>query len=254
MSNTIDNLIAFRVLYLLVTPFEKTEAYKLGVIDKDGNVLVKVKDQTPEQKDSYSVLNRLVFSLKRLLGKLPGGKSQIATLAAAYYLIKESHESGIPLNEQRVRNILTLVNEGITLVEEEIIVEEFLAVFEDGAAGGVGGGGAIANVTGATVSTDYPAIRKKRKYGAFEVPDNVFRRFAKGKKMFAKWSEYLDLQDEEQGKIYQFAKKNPKGILVLKAGEQVKAIRYNRNGGGAWNKLQRKPKLQQVQEMYVEVL
>lgn len=249
MSNTIDNLIAFRVLYMLVTPFEKTEAYKLGVIDKDGNVLVKMKDQTPEQKDSYSVLNRLVFSLKRLLGKIPGGKSQIATLAAAYYLIKESHESGIPLNEQRVRNILTLVNEGITLVEEELTVEEFLAVFEDGAAAG-----GIANTAGAAVSTDYPAIRKKRKYGAFEVSDNVFRRFAKGKKKFAKWSEYLDLQDEEQGKIYQFAKKNPKGILVLKAGEQVKAIRYNRNGGGSWNKLQRKPKLQQVQEMYVEVL
>ena len=249
MSNTIDNLIAFRVLYMLVTPFEKTEAFKLGVIDKDGNVLVKMKDQTPEQKDSYSVLNRLVFSLKRLLGKIPGGKSQIATLAAAYYLIKESHESGIPLNEQRVRNIITLVNEGITLVEEELIVEEFLSVFEDG-----GAAGGIANTAGAAVSTDYPAIRKKRKYGAFEVPDNVFRRFAKGKKKFAKWSEYLDLQDEEQGKIYQFAKKNPKGILVLKAGEQVKAIRYNRNGGGAWNKLQRKPKLQQVQEMYVEVL
>lgn len=247
MSNTIDNLIAFRVLYMLVTPFEKTEAYKLGVIDKDGNVLVKVKDQTPEQKDAYSVLNRLVFSLKRLLGKIPGGKSQIATLAAAYYLVKESHESGLPLNEQRVRNILSLANEGITLVEEELIVEEFLSVMEDGA---------IANVvgSGSAVSTDYPAIRKKRKYGAFEVPDAIFRRFAKGKKKFAKWSEYLDLQDEEQGKIYQFAKKNPKGILVLKSGEQMKAIRYNRNGGGSWNKLQRKPKLQQVQEMYVEEL
>ena len=247
MSNTIDNLIAFRVLYMLVTPFEKTEAYKLGVIDKEGNVLVKVKDQTPEQKDAYSVLNRLVFSLKRLLGKLPGGKSQIATLAAAYYLVKESHDSGLPLNEQRVRNILSLVGEGITLVEEELIVEEFLSVMEDGA---------IANAVGngAAVATDYPAIRKKRKYGAFEVDDSIFRRFAKGKKKFAKWSEYLDLQDEEQGKIYQFAKKNPKGILVLKSGEQMKAIRYNRNGGGSWGKLQRKQKPQQVQEMYVEVL
>ena len=252
MSNVIDNLLAFRVLYMLVTPFEKTEAYKLGVIDKDGNVLIKSKDQTSEQKDAYNVLNRLVFSLKRLLGKLPGGKSQIATLAAAYYLVKESHESGLPLNEQRVRNILQLVSEGITLVEEEIIVEEFLSLIEDGA---VGGGG-IANAVGggAAVSTDYPAIRKKRKYGAFEVSDPVFRRFAKGKKKFSKWSEYLDLQDEDQQKIYVFAKKNPKGILVLKNGEQVKAIRYNRNGGGAWNKLQRKPKLQQVQEMYVEVL
>ena len=245
MANYVDNLIAFRILYALVTPFEKTEAFKRGVIDKDGNVLVKVKDQSSEQKDSYDMLERLVFSLKRLLSKLPGGKSQIASLAAAYYLVKESYESGIPLNEQRVKNIIGIVNEGVVLVEEQITVEQFLDLMEEM--------GAIANTTGAATSTDQPVVnlKKKRKFGAFDVPDHVFRRFAKGKKKFDKWSNYLDVKDEEQNKIYQYAKKNPKGILILKNGESTKAIRYNRNGGGKWHKLKRGTKVQQVQEMTV---
>jgi hypothetical protein len=236
MSNYIDNLAAFKVLYSLVTPFEKTDAFKKGVIDKDGNVLVKIKDQTPEQKNSYDVLDRLVFSLKRLLGKIPGGKSQIASLAAAYYLIKESYESGMPLNEARVKNIFNIVNEGLVLVEEQILVEDFLTIVEEM------GVGAIANTTGKSVATDQPVIRlkKSRRFGAFDVPDHVFRRFANGKKKFDKWSKYLDLHDESQNKIYQYAKKNPRGILILKNGESAKAIRYSRN-----------TKVQQMQEMVV---
>lgn len=171
MANIVDNLIALKVLYMLVTPFEKTEAFKLGVIDKDGNVIVKAKDRSYEQKNSYDALDRLVFSLKRLLGKLPGGKSQIASLAAAYYLVKESYENRIPLTEQRVKNILSLVNEGVVLVEEQLVVEQFLELYEEMGAGVVGGGSpmptnAIANKTGASVATDQPVIRvgaKKKK-------------------------------------------------------------------------------------------
>ena len=182
MSNVVDNLIAFKILYLLVTPFEKTEAFKRGVIDKDGKVLVKSKDQTPEQKESYDMLDRLVFSLKRLLGRLPGGKSYTASLAAAYYLVKESYEGKLPLNEQRVKNILNAVEEGVTLVEEEILVERFLQVFEENGAVSTAGT-VIANKTGAAVSTDIPVVnlKKKHKFGA--MPDSVFRRLNKGKKI-----------------------------------------------------------------------
>lgn len=245
MSNYVDNLIAFRVLYSLVTPFEKTEAFKRGVIDKEGNVLIKAKDRTQEQKDAYDVLDRLVFSLKRLLGKLPGGKSQIASLAAAYYLIKEAYENSIPLNEQRVKNILHIVDEGVILAEEQILVEQFLSIVEEI------GAGTIANTTGAAVSTDQPVVnlKKSKKFGVFDVPDHIFRRFSKGKKKFDKWSNYLDLQDEEQNKIYQYAKKNPRGILILKNGEIAKAVRYNRTYDGKLNKSN--SKIQQVQEMTV---
>lgn len=185
MANTIDNIIAFRVLLLLVTPFEKTEAFKRGVIDKDGVVLVKIKDQTPEQKDAYDMLDRLVFSLKRLLAKIPGGKSQIATLAAAYYLVKESYENKTPIKQESVDHIMKLIGEGITLAEEEITVVDFLKIYEEGmGAGAVGGGGAmpvntIANRVGASVATDQPVIRtgpKKKKTPIARRPVPVDRR------------------------------------------------------------------------------
>ena len=168
MSSSIDNLVALRVLYMLVTPFDKTEAYKHGVIDKDGKLLVKVKDQTQEQKDSYDYLDRLVFNLKRLIGRLPGGKSLFASLVAALYLVKEDTKLTSAQLESRFNSILSkITDQDITLVEETIIVEKFLKDLEED---GVGGGGQVgapasnspANVTGANVSTDIPVIRKKK--------------------------------------------------------------------------------------------
>lgn len=167
----VNNLVAFRILYMLVTPFDQTEAFKLGVIDKDGNVLVKIRDQNSAQRDAYDMLDRLVFSLKRLLGKVPGGKSQLASLAAAYYLVKEAHENKTTITQDLVEKVFGIIDSGVSLVEEEIVVEQFLKVYEDGAAGGAGGVGAggampvntIANRTGASVATDIPTIFPKKK-------------------------------------------------------------------------------------------
>ena len=40
MSRIIDALVAYRILKLLVTPWKKTMAYKLGIIDDKGKVLI----------------------------------------------------------------------------------------------------------------------------------------------------------------------------------------------------------------------
>ena len=187
--STLDNLIAFRVLYMLVTPFDKTEAFKTGVIDAEGNVLVKAKDRTSDQKKSYDTLDRVVFSLKRLLGKVPGGKSQIASLAAAYYLIKEHLSNGTEIGEDSRHTFNKIINEDILLVEEQMVVEDFLDMYEEMGAGVVGGGAAggepskIANVTGAKVSTDQPVVNPKKKYrfgiGSRDIPDHIVRRLTK---------------------------------------------------------------------------
>jgi hypothetical protein len=222
---------------MLVTPFEKTEAFRLGVIDKDGSLLVKVKDQNANQKAAYDYLDRMVFNLKRLLAKLPGGKSMLGSMIAAVYLIREDRNLTKSELEEKFISILEKIEQNkVTLVEEELCVEEFLSLFEEGAP---------ANVSGPSVSTDAPAIRagkKGRKFGTFDVEPEVLRRFAKGKKKFTKWSEYLNLEDPKQSEVYKYAKKNPKGVLILRAGEQTRAIRYNRNGGGKWHKLQRNRK------------
>ena len=89
-SPAIDAFITFRFLKLLVTPFDKTEAFKFGIIDKNGKVLRKYKTlERIDERKAYTILHRLVFNIKRLLEKLPGGKSRLASYAAALFLIKE---------------------------------------------------------------------------------------------------------------------------------------------------------------------
>ena len=90
ISRTGDLFYAFRFLKLLVTPFEKTKAFELGIIDKNGVVLKKSAERTTaEEKSAYTVFHRLVFNLKRIMAKAPGGKSVIARYGAALFLIKE---------------------------------------------------------------------------------------------------------------------------------------------------------------------
>ena len=153
MSRIVDNLVAYRILSMLVTPFEETQAYKLGIIDKTGKNLKKASSlKTSEEKDAYSYLHRLAFNMKKIINKLPGGESKLKSLVAALFLVKEYYESGsrtTSLMEERYTKIMEVLKNNVTLVEEEIIVKKFIN--EDG----------IANVTGAAVSTDQPKINKK---------------------------------------------------------------------------------------------
>lgn len=236
MSRVIDNLLAFRVLYMMVTPFDETDAFKLGIIDKEGNNLIKFSSlTTSEQKDAYTYLHRLVFKLKKIVNKI-GGENRLKSLVAAMWLVKESYESNsksLSFLEEKYSDILNKLDT-VTLVEEEIFVKDFIEMLNED-------GGAPTNATGAAVSTDQP-FRKKRKMQSFAVNDDIFRRFKSGKSKYRKWSEYLNLEDEGEQAIYNWARKNPKGIIVLKNGKEIKAIRFNRNGGGSWSKINRTTK------------
>jgi len=94
MGRAIDLLITYRVIKLLVTPWEEHEAYKYGIIDKNGKVLKKTSElATSKEKDSYTILHRFVFNLKRLLGLLPGGKTKLASYAAALALLLKENKN-----------------------------------------------------------------------------------------------------------------------------------------------------------------
>jgi len=90
ISRSADLYYTYKFLRLLTTQWKDTEAYSLGIIDETGKVLIRPSQfTTSEQKDAYSFFNRLVFNIKRLLQKVPGGGSKIASYAAALYLLKE---------------------------------------------------------------------------------------------------------------------------------------------------------------------
>ena len=157
---SIDNLIAFKILYMLVTPFDKTDAYNLGIIDENGKSLKKVRElKTSQERNAYTALHRLVFNLKRLIARAPGGKSTLVSLIAAYWLIKENESSRYNVKEEDLINTIDLIeSKNICLVEEEIQIASFLKKFEEE-------GGVIANVVGdgAATSVDYPTIKPKKK-------------------------------------------------------------------------------------------
>ena len=94
MGRAIDLLITYRVIKMLVTPFEKQPAYALGIIDNNGKVLRKSKTlKTAKEKEAYTLLHRFVFNLKRLINVVPGGKSKLGTYAAALgLLLKEGKD------------------------------------------------------------------------------------------------------------------------------------------------------------------
>ena len=95
LSRTADLFYAFKFLKLLTTSWDQTEAFKLGLIDNKGKRLKKAN--TSEEKSAYTIFNRLVFNIKRLI---PGNK--IGSYAAALFLIKE--HTGI--SENKLRTIL----------------------------------------------------------------------------------------------------------------------------------------------------
>ena len=87
LTKAADTVYTLRFLRLLTTPWEETNAFKLGLIDNKGNKLKK--PFTEKEKSSYNMFHRLVFNIKKLVNKAPGGSSKIASYATALFLIKE---------------------------------------------------------------------------------------------------------------------------------------------------------------------
>ena len=87
LTKSADTVYTMRFLTLLTTAWEDTNAFKLGLIDKEGKKLRK--PQTEEEKSAYNLFHRLVFNIKKLINKAPGGSSKIASYAAGLFLLKE---------------------------------------------------------------------------------------------------------------------------------------------------------------------
>ena len=102
MGSAIDLFVTYRFLKLLTTPFKKTEAFKLGIIDDKGHRIMKPKSSKPEvelsttqQKNSYTILHKLVFNIKKLFNKVPGLRTKVGTYAAALFLLKDTFKEHV---------------------------------------------------------------------------------------------------------------------------------------------------------------
>ena len=86
----VDTVIVFRILKMLTRKWEDMDAFKFGLIDDNGKRIKGVKPKGSEQKNSYTLLHRLVFNLKRVLELLPFGRTRLASYAASLALLKEN--------------------------------------------------------------------------------------------------------------------------------------------------------------------
>lgn len=93
MARGVDLFLVYNFIRKLTTPFDETEAYKLGIIDKDGDFLKTRKElRTTQERKALGVFDVLVFNLKKVLARVPGGRTRLGTYAAAMWLIKEGSE------------------------------------------------------------------------------------------------------------------------------------------------------------------
>ena len=93
--------------------------------------------------------------MKKIINRIPGGESNLKSLIAALFLVKEyyrNNDKALALMETKYLNVLSKLN-SVTLVEEEIAVKKFISVLEDAPVNAVGGGQAV--------STDQPKISAK---------------------------------------------------------------------------------------------
>jgi hypothetical protein len=153
MSNVVDLYLAYKFLRNLVSPFDRWEAFKKGVIDKDGNIIVQKNKRSSIQRQSLGYFDVISLNLKKLLGKVPGGRSAIASYAAALLLLREP----TPLKED--------FNEEIDLdyLEEKLnfYIQEVESIFGEESPTNAVGSGAIAGA-GVGEKGEPPVSQKSR--------------------------------------------------------------------------------------------
>ena len=126
-SRGADLYFVFRFLRLLTMKYEKTDAYKYGIIDKKGKPLRKSSElETVDEKAAYTMLHRLVFKVRRLIEKVPIlGKSILLNYAAALFLLKEQNDTRIWTDERYMgRKLMEFLKNGDWEKEAELLREE----------------------------------------------------------------------------------------------------------------------------------
>ena len=216
--STIGNIyFVYQFLKKLVTPFEKTKAFELGIIDEKGKILKRRRDlKTKDEKEAYTLSDTLIWNIKKLLGKVPGGQSRIASYAAALFLIKEQH-GDFKITDEELENQFfdkfeEMYNNDNLLFDEKTLPKVTTALNEE----------TPSTVSGNVAMRGMPLGRPPKglvmkKFGGvdvFAVDPNIYMKSRFGKKKFDRYKKYVG-EDEVGEYIRMFARKNPKKPIIL---------------------------------------
>ena len=124
-SAMMDLYFVYKFAKFVAMPWEDWPAFKLGIIDDEGNVIKKTR-KTKEERNNYTLFHRLLRKLKQLLEKVPGMKGKLGKAVAAYFLFKEGMmkhgADGVLLDEA----FIDYINDNMTL-DESMQVKSLMA-------------------------------------------------------------------------------------------------------------------------------
>ena len=130
MGRAVDLFVTYRFLKLLTTPFEKTDAFKLGIIDANGHRIKLPKSTKPavelttsELKNSYTILHKLIFNIKKLFAKVPGLRTKVGTYAAALFLLKDTFKEHVEDPDMFEKEFMKYLKENKIELDREISEE-----------------------------------------------------------------------------------------------------------------------------------
>ena len=130
MGRAIDLFVTYRFLRLLTTPFEDTDAFKFGIIDEKGNRIKLPKSTKPavelstsELKNSYTILHKLVFNIKKIFSKVPGLRTKLGTYAAALFLLKDTFKESVDDPDMFEKEFVKYLKENNIKFDDEISEE-----------------------------------------------------------------------------------------------------------------------------------
>jgi len=223
----------YQFLKKLVTPFNKTDAFDLGIIDETGKILKRRRDlETSEEKDAYNLSDTLIWNIKKLMGKIPGGKSRIASYAAALYLIKEQQD-GYKITEEELELQFFDMFEKMynnDLEFDSATLKKFEDILYEDSPTTAMGGGNIA-VRGIPLLKKPPKGLVMKRFGGidvFAIDPTYFQKSRLGKKKYTRYSGYVG-EDEAGEYIRAFARKYPKKPIIV-MDSQTGCMQYLRHG------------------------
>jgi len=171
VSRLTDAYVTYRIIRMLATPIENSDAYKMGIVNADGK---KIKNPTTSsEKDAYSLLQRFVFKVQRALVKSPDRNAKrLLTVAAALSILKDHKEQD--LDSLDVEPLLEMysafedVEQQAKLLEHNLIpfssfLEEEGVVANAVGAGGIDGIGVGPKGEPGRDPVMMPMVRRKKK-------------------------------------------------------------------------------------------
>jgi len=223
----------YQFLKKLVTPFNKTKAFELGIIDETGKILKRRRDlETSEEKDAYNLSDTLIWNVKKLMGKIPGGKSRIASYAAALWLIKEQQD-GYKITEEELE--LQFFDQFEKMYNNDLVFDSATlkkfedVLYEDSPTTAMGGGNIA--VRGIPLLKKPPKGLVMKRFGGidvFAIDPTYFQKSRLGKKKYTRYSGYVG-EDEAGEYIRAFARKYPKKPIIV-MDSSTGCMQYLRHG------------------------